>query len=98
MAEDSVDLAALEVSFKHFQNPEVANPVEVQLASEGLALAAELKAARAAGDQLRAVITDLIIWARRGWTLKANVDQLEADAARLLDTIQSPPELIGKGR
>jgi hypothetical protein len=62
------------------------------LESDILELVAELEASRTAGDQLRAVITDLIIWARRGWTLKANVDQLEADAARLLDTIQSPPE------
>jgi hypothetical protein len=43
----AADLDRLAARFKHFQDPSVANPVEVQLASEGLALFAELRELRA---------------------------------------------------
>jgi hypothetical protein len=62
---------------------------------------AELEASRAAGDQLRAVLDDLIRWARRGAayrsdTTLADTDYLEAgisEAVRLLGVICSPDEV-----
>jgi hypothetical protein len=63
----------------------------------------ELEASRAAGDQLRATLDDLIRWARAGTLHRSpavggydkekfdEVDRLASNAVRLLDVIQSPP-------
>lgn len=67
------------------------------------ALVDELEATRAAGDQLRAVLDDLVSLARRGTTtgprITANeVDRAASRAKQLLGAIQSPPAPVGEGR
>jgi hypothetical protein len=84
---------------------------EFELASRTLpALVAELEASRTAGDQLRAVLDDLIRWARAGTLHRSTavggydkekfdeVDRLAGNAVRLLGVIQSPPQRVGEGR
>jgi hypothetical protein len=64
------DLDQLEAHFKHWQNPSVGSPIEVQLASEGLALVAELRAAREIVEEARA------------WSLPANAEIMPYAAQR----------------
>jgi len=68
-----------------------------ELARLTLELVREVEASRQAGDQLRAVLDDLISLARRGATtgpriIASEVDRLASDAVRLLGAIRSPDE------
>jgi len=73
-----------------------------ELARLTLELVRELEASRQAGDQLRAVLDDLIRWARRGAAYRSgatleHTGEVEAkisQAVRLLGAIRSPDEAV----